>query len=473
MQHINLDDPSTGVSVKNTKDQPANSFDAERMKIEREHHDRQVLLEIANRKAQIDLINPGDDIKLLRLKNKELENSRGAQPNLKQNIADHVNTLYKQEGKYLGERSKFYQTHVYNPYLLKQYVSAVKDHSTPGIDSLAQSKQLFAHKVFNDYINLKREPKESQLTQPNCDAKTEENGFVLKQTTYGDSYNTKKFLQQHELDQSTREYKQLDPAAIEHQNIVLKSRIDQVALEQYLNESTSQVDLKHATELVDKADEQSLIEEYPRLKGPMAPEPFETLYCSNEIGEQSDGYAKRQYHRVYKSPNPNVPSEQVKFEPLRTDVEAMQEYEAKALKEAEDNELYLKQLNEKMMNMRSYEINHTPDIRIPRRKEHKQLNGTTYSVDYTPFEIDTQKQPCPPNQFNKSVDYTESTQKKLRNGQLPRDLTDLQDRWSKTIAIKRFHSAHPLKSIDLRENIHSGKKIIKDSPLNAARFTLV
>ncbi len=473
MQHINLDDPSIGVSSKNLLNEPANTFDAERVKINCEHQERQVLLETANRKKQIDLINPGDDIKLLRLKNKELENSRGAHPNLKQNVTDHTNTLYKHEGKYLGERSQLYQTHVYKPLLLKQYVDAVKDHSTPNIESLTLSKKLFAHKVFNDHMNLKREPKERLLTHPKCDAKTEENGFVLKQTTYGNSYNTKKFLQQHQLDHSSREYRKLDQAVVEHQDIVLKSRIDQVALQQYLIGSTSQIDLKSATELVDKADERNLIEEYPRLKGPIAPEPYETLYCSNQIGEHSDGYAKRQYHRVYESPNSSVPSESVKYEPLRTDIEAMQQYEVKALKDAEDNELYLKQLNEKMMNMRSYEINHMPDIRIPRRKEYQKLNVTTYSADFTPYEIDTQKQACPPNQFSKSVDYTESTSKKLKNGKLPRDLTDLQDRWSKTIAIKRFHSAHPLKSIDLRDNIHSGKKIIKESPLNAARFAQV
>ena len=73
---------------------------AEKYKIDSEHHDRiqRVLLE--NRKHDLDLITPDRDLRLLRIKLDELENARGAKPNLKQTNKQHINTFYNQEGNY-------------------------------------------------------------------------------------------------------------------------------------------------------------------------------------------------------------------------------------------------------------------------------------------------------------------------------------------------------------------------------------
>ena len=75
---------------------PANKLDAERMKAINEYHDRIQRMQVENRKHEIDLITPERDLRLLRIKNAELEKSRGAQPNLKQNVSAHVKTLYDQ-----------------------------------------------------------------------------------------------------------------------------------------------------------------------------------------------------------------------------------------------------------------------------------------------------------------------------------------------------------------------------------------
>ena len=219
----NLNEPTPLICNPPFQPVPPNKLDLENKKLIKEYHDRIVKLQYENRQKDISLIKPESDIKMLRLKSKELEKSRGpAQATLKQNVNDHINILYDQESRYLGERAELYKTQTYNPYLLKQYVESVKPEPTvsanytdySGVGSqknvyVTEEKherndrpKLFADKAFNDYKHLKRAPLENILLNPNLstDPKTvQENGFILKQTTYGNSYNTKKYLQENEL----------------------------------------------------------------------------------------------------------------------------------------------------------------------------------------------------------------------------------------------------------------------------------
>ena len=155
-----------------------NKLEIEKEKINAENHSRIQGVLTENRRHEVDLITPDRDIRLLRIKMGELENARGAKPNLKQTNRQHINTFYNQEGKYFGERAQLYRTPVYNPYLVKQYVEAVK--ADPKIsanfqsgsanqsqanfqmpnDSYEHRPKLFAHKVFGDYELLKRSPLE-------------------------------------------------------------------------------------------------------------------------------------------------------------------------------------------------------------------------------------------------------------------------------------------------------------------------
>ena len=216
----NLNEPTPLICNPPFQSAPPNKCDVENKKIVREYHDRIVKLQFENRQKDIALIRPDSDIKILRLKHKELENTRGgAPPNLKQTVSDHLNTLYDQESKYLGERAELYKTQTYNPYSLKQYVESVKPEPnvsanyTNGSGTNTQQNvyiteeknenrpRLFADKVFNDYRNAKRASYENLLLNPasSSEPSTQENGYILKQSTYGDSYNTKKFLQENEL----------------------------------------------------------------------------------------------------------------------------------------------------------------------------------------------------------------------------------------------------------------------------------
>ena len=102
---------------------------------------------------------------------------------------------------------------------------------------------------------------------------------------------------------------------------MLKSNLDRVALENYKRGVTDTYDLRKAKETVDLAQKMAQEAqkcEYPRLAGPIPPEPYEELYCahSQSINEMSDGNSKRVYSRVYATPF--VVQKPKRFEPLRT-----------------------------------------------------------------------------------------------------------------------------------------------------------
>lgn len=87
--------------------------------------------------------------------------------------------------------------------------------------------------------------------------------------------------------------------------------------------------------------------QFPRMAGPMPPEPYEAIYCAEHAGEMGDGYSKRYYSRVYDSPH--IGPQGPRYEPLRVDLQAMKKYEANANKDFQANQEYIKSLqNDKM-----------------------------------------------------------------------------------------------------------------------------
>ncbi|CAF0732237.1 unnamed protein product [Brachionus calyciflorus] len=495
---------STGdlASLRRSKG-PANKLDAEKLKIQQEYHDRIQNLEYENRRNEIENIKSHNDINVLRQQSKALENSRSAHPNLKQNIKPHVNTLYDQERKFLGERAELYKPNTYNPHLLKQYVESVQNDSKISAtlsngsaypsqkdvhiinDNHEHRPKLFADKAYTDYQNIKRAPLENILKNPNLSAEPvlQENGLIQQQTTYGQSYSTKKYLQENSLVLSGNshmnlEYAKLNQAELDHQNITLKSRADNIALKEYQMGNTNVPrDMMKADQIIDKLDAESKETEYPRYAGPIPPEPYEPLYCNTQITEMSDGNSKRDYLRVYDSPYVKPTN---KYEPLKTDLEAMKNYEQKALNEMVKRDEFNRIVHEKAMSDSKVRITHidkSQDLTARRALDkitelrQEQAPVSNYQISHSNYYFDTQK-PCPPNEYYKNIHYTQdpSVDARLSSVSLPKDLVHLQDSWSKTLAQKNYHEANPGGLADLRENIHTGKKIIYDAPANAYRF---
>jgi hypothetical protein len=498
----NLKNQNKFPSTPNIKEKNFSKLSQDAQKLILENHERIQRTEYQNRKKQIDLIGPKQDIQLLNIKYTELENSYGARPNLKQNIKDHVNTLYDQESKYLGERAELYKTKVYKPYLLKQYIESVKvDPKVSAFDSNGAAwhtqnnvyvedqtdgvyrPKLFADKVFNDYSNLKRTPLENQLLYSNASAhpKIQEDGFVLQQSTYGGSYNTKKFLQENEMVSNEETiYARLDEGELNAQNVVLKLAIEKLALSNFRNGLAQRPDdFEKAYEMINKAEKESKEAfEYPRCKGPIPPELYETLYCANEISEMSDGYSKRFYHRLYDSPN-LVPH--ARFKPLNSDIQQLNEFNEKSKREQIEKEEEQRRLvNEYRKNLPQTEFTiNENNKKVARRSLDKiskleredRHRHSIYTTSYLPYYYENEKR-CPPNEFYKNIHYAQSPsgEVRLNNTKLPAHLISLQDGWSKSLANKRFNSAYQTKLVDLRENHAQGKKILHDSPMIAARY---
>ena len=259
--------------------------------------------------------------------------------------------------------------------------------------------------------------------------------------------------------------------------------MDQVALSDLKNGLTQDINnTRRAQDFVDKYDKEKLELErsqYPRSVGPVPPEPYETFYCSPEISEQSDGYKKPVYSRVYDSPNVNPAN---RYEPLRSDLQAMALYEAKETANAIQHQQHLEQMRHDIL--QKAEQAHISHADLSKNKTqrrdtdkitklvHEQMPTSTYASSYTPYASST-LQHCPPNQFYHDIEYTEKFASKSSESfqNLPVNLNQMQDKWSKTLANKRYHSAYSTaKDVDLRENIRAGKKIIREAPANAARF---
>lgn len=279
---------------------------------------------------------------------------------------------------------------------------------------------------------------------------------------------------------------------MDHQNIVLKTRVDQVALSDYQNGITQDPkDTRHAQDLVDKIDKDKIENDryqYPRLVGPIPPEPYEVFYCSNEISEMSDGYKKPIYSRVYDSPhltkNPNQePQHQARYEPLRSDLQAMHAYESKEMANSIEHQQYLDQMKQDVMNKSIMITHHDMSNEKTNRRAtdkitkhvHEQMPTSTYASAYTPYTSDSLIN-CPQNQFYKNIQYTENFSSRssdnFKNQEpISTNLGQMQDKWSKTLANKRYHSAYVTnRHVDLRDNINAGKKIIREAPANAAKF---
>lgn len=286
----------------------------------------------------------------------------------------------------------------------------------------------------------------------------------------------KKFLQEHEFDtQRLTEplYRPLDKAELAYQNITLKSKVDEVALNDYkagLNPNPN--DYNRAQDKVDAIDRYNKYvkqQEYPRLVGPIPPEPYESIYCAEKIIEHGDGYKKRTDLRVYDSPFVHP---QAKYEPLKTDIQTLHESELKKqqhLKSVNENYIALNEsakaaaaanaipLKDKTLERVSRKVNEVIKEKFP---------ISIHEKDYSQYSYQSEEK-CPKNTFYESIEYT--TQPKIYEQLHQSRLTTLQDRWNKSQAQNQFLKQYPIPSADLRDNIRVGKKLVTISPLTASK----
>ena len=447
-------------------------------------------METENRFKNLELITPDRDIRLLRINMNEIENARGAKPNLKQNLKDHVNTLYNQEYQYLGERSGLYKTS-YNPFELNQHITDTKDNrqSTTingyfnnkldaGLpnDSYEHRPKLFAHKVFMDFHNNKRALLEEGLLNPTIHSQPikQENGFILKQSEYGENFNTKKFLQENEFNTQRLTdpiYQPLDKAELNYQNITLKSKAEEVALNDYKaglsSDPKDYFGAQEKIDAVDKYNKEVRQVEYPRYSGPLK-EPYETIYSANNIIEHGNGYEKRFESRVYDSPF--VLHQTANYEPLNSDLNTLNEIEKKMKKEEEvngatkDNSVTSKRDPVTIIDHNRGRVSRRVDDVLKEK-----LPISIHQKYYSQYSYQKEA-PCSKNTFYEPIEYT----KEVFSYDKPHQsrLTTLQDKWTKSDAQNKFLSDYSTPTADLRQNKNLYKKPHFISPVSCANANL-
>ncbi len=254
----------------------------------------------------------------------------------------------------------------------------------------------------------------------------------------------------------------------------MKSSADNIALRNYKNGVTSSVDLNSASSEVqtNETNAKSLeSKEFPRMAGPIPPEPYEPIYCSTNACEMGDGYSKRYYSRVYDSPH--IAPSGARYEPLKTDLQAMGQYEAKALKDFQANQEYIKNMQAETLKKsapnevshvdrsKEYAARRVTDHTAVQFKEQQALS--TYRANYAPYVVKP-VEACPLNNFYKDAAYAETVQMKVNSSQTPMSIIELQDRWTKSKANKMHNIKYKSSMPDLRCNIAKGKRRLPNAP---------
>jgi len=130
--------------------------------IARDHQLSHQQIESDNRLQQLELIRPKDNINLLNIKFRSLQNSHHARPSLPQYHDAYVNTFYDQTGTYIQERSGLYHTENYDPNALTQSIPELEncENNQEDNDNLLKDESNLADLLaYNEQIQNKSKPK--------------------------------------------------------------------------------------------------------------------------------------------------------------------------------------------------------------------------------------------------------------------------------------------------------------------------
>jgi hypothetical protein len=130
--------------------------------ITRDHQLSHQQIEAENRLQELELIRPKDNINLLNLKFRTLQDPRHARPTLPQYRDAYVNTLYDQTGTYIQERSGLYHTESYDHNALTQSMpelSTVQVNQEENDNLLKDENNLADLLTYNEQLQNKSKPK--------------------------------------------------------------------------------------------------------------------------------------------------------------------------------------------------------------------------------------------------------------------------------------------------------------------------
>ena len=278
--------------------------------------------------------------------------------------------------------------------------------------------KLFQYKTFSDHQAM-RNRLLSQFRVPQdantVDLRVQEGSspFIQRESVYGQSYNTRKFLQENTLNSQAR----ADPTRLI--STKFNTNLERVrSFNSYPTKSTPSVDINQEEKINDEI-----------LLGPfLPPSPYTELYSTKYITEHTDGYSRRSTNRVYDSP---FKSQQ--------DMLAYKYHK----KQQTSVPLY-PQMTNQLPNSAKVNLSLPGPEIVTRSIEPKFEGHSIYQRSYkdivfheTISPISDSKYTSDQNRFS----LIDNTQGFSRGKQWK--LIDLQDRWSKTKAQRQYHVDHP------------------------------
>ncbi|CAF4277377.1 unnamed protein product [Rotaria magnacalcarata] len=409
-------------------------------------------MEAENRLKQLELIRPEDNINLLNLKFRVLQSPRHGRPILPQYRDLYVNTLYDQLGTYVQERSGLYQTVTYDPNALVQSIPDIEksenneqenDHLLKDDNHLGdlldygeqtQDKSkpnLFQYKTFQDYQNMRsrllnkcRVPQDANTV--NARIQEGNTPFIQRESTYGDSYNTRKFLQENILSSDARS----DPTSLMstryNTNIERARSMNSYPMKPMRSQSLDTNDHNNNNNDKEKSNDITV--------GPLLqPSPYDELYATNHITEHTNGYSRRSENRVYDSPFKN-----------KGDMLAYKFYEKKQTPIA----AYL-QVADPLSREAKTPLHLPGPEMVARFIDPKLAKHSTYQQSYQDLSFHENISPMQDSRLSFDESYLSMKDSDPRFGRTADGrvkqwkLIDLQDRWTKTKAQRQYHMDHP------------------------------
>ncbi|CAF1100618.1 unnamed protein product [Rotaria sordida] len=416
--------------------------------IARDHQASHQQIEAENRLEQLELIRPQDNLNLLNIKFRTLQHPRHSRPILPQYRDAYVNTFYDQLGTYIQERSGLYHTNTYDPNALIQAIpdiensennqnendNLLKDENYLGdlLDSSEQTQnvskpKLFQYKTFHDYqamrsglLNKFRVPQDTSTV--NTRIQEGNKPFIQRESTYGQSYNTRKFLQENTLLHHSRS----DPTCLMstqyNTNLERARSMNSYPMKPIHNISFNNNDNNNKEKTNDI------------LIGPLIhPSPYDELFATKYITEHTDGYSRRSVNRVYDSPFKS-----------KEDMTAYKFFEKKQTPVTP----YLQISDQLPRSAKNVLRLPGPEV-VSRFLEPKLEPHSTYQHSYKDVSFHETILPIQDARLSFDSNYLSMKDNDERFGRTSDGrikqwkLIGLQDRWTKTKAQKQYHIDHP------------------------------
>ena len=241
--------------------------------------------------------------------------------------------------------------------------------------------------------------------------------MIQRETIYGESFNTRKFLQENSLAAHAR----TDPTALmstdSNRNLERVRSLNSFPIP--AAEATNEREMKISDDIV---------------VGPLLPpSPYDELYSNNHINEQTDGYSRRSTYRVYDSPF-KADHENLIYKVYPKEKISVAPYPKKA-----DS---LPRAAKVMLRLPGPEV-------VSKAKDSVNEPHSTYQhsfQDVSFYEMITPLDDYKPENHHQRLAMKDNDPRfgRMTDGRVKQwKLIDLQDRWTKTNAQRQYHQDHP------------------------------